>query len=164
MENKLLKKLRKNEEAVSPVIAVILMVAITVVLAAVLYNWAMQFMQTDKQTPRAGAVTEPHAVGFKMKIVDIDKEIAVTAVEYYLKDAGGVAVPGEQGSVEDIYGLKIEDEGVTIAFDDADRDGKLSSGDTFFVKDLDHGGVAASGYSLRIAFDVTGDTIVEKTF
>ena len=162
--NKVLKKLKRDEEAVSPVIAVILMVAITVVLAAVLYNWAMQFMNTDKQTPRAGATTQPGTQGFQLNIIDIDTEVAITSVEYYLKDAGGVAVPGEQGSVEDIYGLKIEDPGVTVAFDDADRDGQLSSGDTFFIKDLDHGGPAAKGYKLRIAFEVTGDTIVEKTF
>ena len=36
----------KNKEAVSPVIGVILMVAITVVLAAVLYVWVSGFMTT----------------------------------------------------------------------------------------------------------------------
>jgi len=36
----------KNKEAVSPVIGVILMVAITVVLAAVLYVWVSGFMVT----------------------------------------------------------------------------------------------------------------------
>ena len=34
-------RIEKNDEGVSPVIAVILMVAITVVLAAVLYVWAI---------------------------------------------------------------------------------------------------------------------------
>ena len=34
----------KNDDGVSPVIAVILMVAITVVLAAVLYVWAASFL------------------------------------------------------------------------------------------------------------------------
>ena len=162
--NRFVRKMKEDEEAVSPVIAVILMVASTVVLAAVLYNWAMQFMNTDKQTPRAGATTEPGTHGFKLNIIDIDTEVAITSVEFYLKDAGGVAVPGEQGNVEDIYGLKIEDDGVNTAFDDADRDGQLSSGDTFFIKDLNHDGPASKGYSLRIAFGVTGDTIVEKTF
>ena len=42
-----MKKLfRKDDEAVSPVIAVILMVAITVVLAGVLYVWVSGFGQT----------------------------------------------------------------------------------------------------------------------
>jgi len=40
MEDKNMKNENKNDEAVSPVIATILMVAITVVLAGVLYVWA----------------------------------------------------------------------------------------------------------------------------
>jgi flagellin-like protein len=39
-EDKNMKNENRNEEAVSPVIATILMVAITVVLAGVLYVWA----------------------------------------------------------------------------------------------------------------------------
>jgi flagellin-like protein len=38
-----LSKFRSNDKAVSPVIAIILMVAITVVLASVLYVWVMSF-------------------------------------------------------------------------------------------------------------------------
>ena len=46
-------KMRKNKEAVSPVIATILMVAITVVLAAVLYVMVMGFGGTSGNTPTA---------------------------------------------------------------------------------------------------------------
>jgi len=45
--------MRKNKEAVSPVIATILMVAITVVLAAVLYVMVMGFGGTSGNTPTA---------------------------------------------------------------------------------------------------------------
>ncbi len=48
-------KIRKNSEAVSPVIATILMVAITVVLAAVLYVMVMGFGGTGSSP--TGAVT-----------------------------------------------------------------------------------------------------------
>lgn len=41
---------KKNEEAVSPVIAVILMVAITVVLAGVLYVWVTSLADTSSTT------------------------------------------------------------------------------------------------------------------
>jgi flagellin-like protein len=44
-------KIRKNSEAVSPVIATILMVAITVVLAAVLYVMVMGFGTSGQNTP-----------------------------------------------------------------------------------------------------------------
>ena len=43
-----MKRFKKNEEAVSPVIAIILMVAITVVLAGVLYMWVISLADTDE--------------------------------------------------------------------------------------------------------------------
>ena len=43
----------KNDDGVSPVIAVILMVAITVVLAAVLYVWAASFLEQGESAPIA---------------------------------------------------------------------------------------------------------------
>ena len=44
-------RIEKNDEGVSPVIAVILMVAITVVLAAVLYVWAASFLEQGESAP-----------------------------------------------------------------------------------------------------------------
>jgi len=54
-------KIRKNSEAVSPVIATILMVAITVVLAAVLYVMVMGFGGPTTQTP-TGSFTMVDAI------------------------------------------------------------------------------------------------------
>ena len=45
LEDKNMRNENRNEEAVSPVIATILMVAITVVLAGVLYVWASQLAE-----------------------------------------------------------------------------------------------------------------------
>ncbi|HTY46474.1 MAG TPA: type IV pilin N-terminal domain-containing protein, partial [Methanomassiliicoccales archaeon] len=53
LDTKKIWKMRKNKEAVSPVIATILMVAITVVLAAVLYVMVMGFGTTNGSTPTA---------------------------------------------------------------------------------------------------------------
>ena len=47
-EDKNMKRMKNNEEAVSPVIAIILMVAITVVLAGVLYMWVISLADTDE--------------------------------------------------------------------------------------------------------------------
>ncbi len=46
-------KMKKSKEAVSPVIATILMVAITVVLAAVLYVMVMGFGSNPDNNPTA---------------------------------------------------------------------------------------------------------------
>jgi flagellin-like protein len=43
---------RNDEEAVSPVIAIILMVAITVVLASVLYVWVMNLADTGEEAAK----------------------------------------------------------------------------------------------------------------
>ena len=48
---------RKNDEAVSPVIAIILMVAITVVLASVLYVWVMNLAETDEGAAEFPTIT-----------------------------------------------------------------------------------------------------------
>ncbi len=92
----------------------------------------------------------PHSHGFEFEVTNTSTEIPIALAEYYLKDAGGVVVPGEMGHARDLYGLRIEDDGVTIAFDDHDRDGLLSIGDAFLVKDLDHGGPASDGYTLEL--------------
>jgi len=46
-----MKRMKKNDEAVSPVIAIILMVAITVVLAGVLYMWVISMADTEGDVP-----------------------------------------------------------------------------------------------------------------
>jgi len=52
---------KKNEDAVSPVIAVILMVAITVVLAGVLYVWVTSLADTSSTTTQALGVSAKDA-------------------------------------------------------------------------------------------------------
>jgi flagellin-like protein len=67
-------KLRKNAEAVSPVIATILMVAITVVLAAVLYVMVMGFSSGGGSNTPSIALTktaEPTAGNYRISIVSI---------------------------------------------------------------------------------------------
>lgn len=152
-------KLNKNEEAVSPVIAVILMVAITVVLAAVLYTWALSFIRSDKQTPTVGAVYQPFEQNdFAIHIEKVDPDaVSVISVNYILLDDRATTVSGVQGSVKDIYGLNFDDQYTNISFHDNDRDGKISAGDVFLIKNKANGGQASAGYSLLLKFEVTGD-------
>jgi len=68
---------RRNEEAVSPVIATILMVAITVVLAAVLYVMVLGFGGGGTTTPTATYARSTITDGQRVNIVDItDKEVS----------------------------------------------------------------------------------------
>lgn len=65
--------IRKDSEAVSPVIATILMVAITVVLAAVLYVMVLGFGGTQATTPAATYSKTPITNGEQINIVSITK-------------------------------------------------------------------------------------------
>ena len=56
------KFLRGDEEAVSPVIAVILMVAITVVLAATVYVWVSGFGSQSNQPAKTMSMTSAAAI------------------------------------------------------------------------------------------------------
>src|SRR4030043_396962 len=65
--------IRKDAEAVSPVIATILMVAITVVLAAVLYVMVLGFGGTSTTTPAATYSKMTATNGQRINIVSITK-------------------------------------------------------------------------------------------
>lgn len=58
MVPELRRKLRQDDSAVSPVIAVILMVAITVVLAAVVYTWASGLAETGGSGGAPGSCSQ----------------------------------------------------------------------------------------------------------
>lgn len=151
------KKIWEDEEAVSPVIAVILMVAITVVLAAILYVWASGFIAGGKNAPR-GAIQCVSAGGdtYTIKVVEMNPAVGVTGIDWYLYDNEGETVENNYGSVDEIYGLV---EG-NVTFHDNDRDGKVSPEDTFTVaKELPDGTPIPEGYKLSLKFGPTNDGI-----
>jgi flagellin-like protein len=85
MEDKTMKmnKFRKdNEFGVSPVIAVILMVAITVVLAGVLYVWVSGFGEPPHTNQSVSANLQEYSGGWTVKI------ISVSGSSFNIKDAG----------------------------------------------------------------------------
>jgi len=94
-----MKKMWKlNNKAVSPVIATILMVAITVVLAAVLYVMVMGFGSGGDETPTASLSQTPTSTGYRITILSVStNDIPTTgtnAVVWLVNgaDANGTAV------------------------------------------------------------------------
>jgi len=157
------RRIVKDEQAVSPVIAVILMVAITVVLAAVLYVWAMSFLETtEKNAPTGSLMASEDGSGvWTVNIVKISPAPSINSVHWYLLDVqGNTAV---DGVVSDIYGFK-SGEGKGIIFVDNDYNGELSPGDKFEVypgeADSQMENVNdVSDYAFRLQFTPTGDLI-----
>ena len=160
-------RIEQDNEGVSPVIAVILMVAITVVLAAVLYVWAASFLEQGDTSPFAQFTSSKNSGGdYYVTVVKVSTKYDLEAFSYFLKDSTGttsefgeIAMQTLSGSIVGIdisYDEKcggncddsllerssaIEDDdgsNYAVAFRDEDRDGKLSAGDKFTCRGSGH--------------------------
>ena len=179
----------KNDDGVSPVIAVILMVAITVVLAAVLYVWAASFLEQGESAPIATFFVEESSSGvYHVEVIKVSKQEDLAGFSYFLKDDTGSTyvggngfgeiamqiVGGEEHGIDTSYTgdddqLKSratnvsDDDGSVypVHFSDNDRDDKLSAGDQFMVYGMGNSanGPAADNWKLDIQFDASGDII-----
>ena len=156
----------KNKEAVSPVIGVILMVAITVILAAVVYLWVITIMPQVKETPAISGTTSTSDTGFTVNIISITgggiTSITVKSLKYVLRDTAGTSIDG--GDVEDIYGTystvgATPKEGVKFqdnTYAAGTSPGAMGATDQFCIKDTGHNGVASSGYKLELIHTTSG--------
>ncbi len=152
----------ENDEGVSPVIAVILMVAITVVLAAVLYVWAASFLEQGESAPIATFFVQEGSDGiYHVDVIKVSKQENLAAFSFYLKDDTGSTyvgsghgfgevamqiIGGEEHGIDMAYNgddpqldrraANVSDDdgsAYPVHFNDNDRDGKLSAGDQFLV-------------------------------
>ena len=179
----------KDDEGVSPVIAVILMVAITVVLAAVLYVWAASFLEQGESAPIATFFVEESSSGvYHVEVIKVSKQEDLAGFSYFLKDGTGSTYVGGNGFGEiamqivggQEHGIDTSytgddtqlasradnvsaDDGTDypVHFSDNDRDGKLSAGDQFMVYGMGNSanGPAKDNWKLDIQFDASGDII-----
>jgi archaeal type IV pilus assembly protein PilA len=124
---KMMKKIWKNRSGVSPVIATILMVAITVVLAAVLYVMVMGF---GGSTPQAPAATLTKSGSDKV-IVNINPATDRDDMKFSLAGGTPVAMSGTAGTGSN-----------TVTFVDLGGDGKVTSGDYFQINGTVSGSLA----------------------
>ena len=179
----------KDDEGVSPVIAVILMVAITVVLAAVLYVWAASFLEQGESAPIATFFVEESSSGvYHVNVIKVSKQEDLAGFSYFLKDTTGSTYVGGNGFGEiamqivggQEHGIDTSytgddtqlasradnvsaDDGTDypVHFSDNDRDDKLSAGDQFMVYGMGNSanGPAEDNWKLDIQFDASGDII-----
>ena len=149
-----------NEEAVSPVIAVILMVAITVVMAAVLYAWVSGWRLQPKNSPTGSMMASNDGVTWDVQIIKMNPQASINSVHWYLMDIQGLTKA--EGVVTDIYGYK-QGGGKSVIYIDNDYNAKVSPGDVFRFYAGDEGSLAdissLDDFSFRLKFDPTGDTI-----
>jgi len=151
-------KIRKDSKAVSPVIATILMVAITVVLAAVLYVMVMGFGGGEAQTPTGSFTTADNKgsgeywlyVGAITPSVNWDEcKLSINAVVSGTNLADGVN-----------QSMTVDSDTVYIIPTDLAGDDKVSNGDYIQLESL----VSDTEYNVALIYVETGGTICSKTF
>jgi len=163
-------KIRKDTKAVSPVIATILMVAITVVLAAVLYVMVMGFGGGETQTPTGSftSVNKINSTAYKITFgavtpsTNFDEcRLAINGSADTTHDLGDVL-----GDVDDSQSILVGSATVNYYAVDLGGDGKISVGDYIVLWTTENEGFWASGteYTVNLIFIETGGSIAEKTF
>jgi flagellin-like protein len=158
--------LEDDESAVSPVIATILMVAITVVLSGVIYVWASSLADTDvKGVPRLtfdmdtsaglGGVA-PH---YEITVTSNQVELATQAVEVRVSWGEN----NEYFSLADplVYGFSFENSDKMVTFaDSVDMDGgatksTFNTGDVIMIRTTDANGDQIDKMSITISYKPT---------
>ncbi len=95
---------------------------------------------------------------------------SVMALDYTVLDENGTEIPGMHGLTGNIYGLNFDDETTMISFQDNDRDGRVSAGDVYLIKNVLNGGKVSEGFKfwmnassikyLEISLDNTNWTMI----
>lgn len=128
------RKKEKNgtAEAVSPVIGVILLIVITIIIAAFVYLWvAGLFGGGVKSTPKVEMRVDKENNEYTINVTYISRSVDWDKVQVFLLKEG---VSKKSGLVSDfeIYGNITEE--CELAFIDEDLDSCLSVGDYFRVR------------------------------
>ena len=158
-----------DDMAVSPVIATILMVAITVVLSGVIYVWASSLADTDvKGVPRVSFTIddvnsfdadEGH---WLITVQSSETDLATQAVEVrvFYVDASGEAqvVTINLANPNDVYGFNPANSDSMVTFVDQvnsegdDRVSTFNTGDSVFVRTHDSAGTPLEDVTITINY------------
>jgi flagellin-like protein len=158
-------RMRKSREAVSPVIATILMVAITVVLAAVLYVMVMGFGTTGNQTPLGSltTVTKLSPTTYKINFGVVSPDTKFEDCGARIDPVAGSLVPVTTFNNE---GMSPSNSVVDIGLADLGDDGKISVGDYLIITTNTNGWAwtDAGDWTITVIFLATGGSICTKVF
>ena len=138
-------KIYQDRRAVSPIIGTVLMIAMTLVIASILFIWLMSFTNMlnipDRLKPLLGdseneqnnnlilvdfSVNKDNG-NYTVKIKYISQEISLDRIRFYLKDKSDTSI--EYGYISEI----LNDEFGNITFYDYDNNNKISNFDVFFI-------------------------------
>jgi len=171
---------RSDNRGVSPVIGVILIVAITVLLISVLYVWIASLIGGEKGSEPVidVQVRENSFSDYMVEITDIryGDRPSLSNFEIYLRDPDSSTVLSLE--LDDLVGCAIFDspslgtpgtvddpddhrKNPQIEFRDNDMDGHLSDGDAIAIKSRSNDGIGMSHGTLILLYEPTLDPVVE---
>ncbi len=168
-EEEVIESLEDNDMAVSPVIATILMVAITVVLSGVIYVWASSLADTDvKGVPRVTFDIEDidsfdaDKGHWRITVQSAETDLATQAVEVrvFYVDATGTAqiVTYNMADTNGVYGFNPANSDSMVTFVDqvnSEGENKISTfntGDTIFVRTHDADGTPLEDVTITLSY------------
>jgi len=181
--------MKEKDDAVSPVIGVMLMLVVTIIIAAVVSGFAGGLTATQKATPSASikTVIDADDLSFSMKVLSVSEPIdtaelkLVTTMTKNGRLYTGTVVPGASKEHYDAgpfgLGMKIDGTGFTVGYDETTDMGKEDNdkfawstdnkGQWFGHYSL-YSGVTMSakgeyelGYILGSAGEIQGDAVVD---
>lgn len=173
------RKVGENSEGVSPVIAVILMVAITVVLAGLVYYWIAQFSDTtDSGLAYIGYEKISYGQDWKITIEKVQgTRIPLENINLLISDENGIILHRKHISdsnpspfaseLSTIYPIAGNDSGTVISNTSlpvgVNDDFNNYIGAIFVIIDLNNDELLSTGDTIRIYGDIDGDGILDIT-
>jgi len=156
-----MKEIRNDDRATSGnnwVYSGILMIAITIVLSAYFFTGPHPWERSKESSPTLGTVTRYNDTGYFMWVdkVDSRKTVHLNEISYYIEDHNGTRISEAEFPLIEIMNLDTTDNETNISFLDNDHDGNLSTGDSLYIRDIEHGGYVEEGFSVFFIYEPTG--------
>ena len=157
-----LKKSMKNRSAVSPVIATILMVAITVVLAAVLYVMVMGFGGPSNSAPTGSFSNKQLTDGnYTLTFGKITPDTKPSDLQISIV-GGGVSGTCDLKTGETGAKIGTDTKAITVIYQELSANEVVNNGESIIIKHPD--GLAAGTYTVTLIHVPTGDSVTSTTF
>ncbi|MGD9963229.1 MAG: archaellin/type IV pilin N-terminal domain-containing protein [Thermoplasmata archaeon] len=162
---------RKDSEAVSPVIATILMVAITVVLAAVLYVMVLGFGTDTSQTPTSSLTKSSITNGWRFTFATVNEDVSWDDITVTIISGSSVwswtnitaaDLDGGTAVLKNYGEIATGSPAVTLKVMDLTGNGKTDGGD--FIELTASSFSASVDYDLRVIYDPTAQPMCSLTF
>ena len=150
----------RDEEAVSPVIATVLLLAITVMLSSMVFVLMQGALTTvEKNAPQATVSVRALDNGFHViRITSLDQSIAPARLQFDLLPSNLTSDSPIRGQVNDadVYGVVGSD----ISFHDRDAGYSVTQGD-YFVIDSQSIGSTDGSWTFRLIEESVGSVLID---